>query len=82
MNNYHYALFLIFSIIGVMIVIDANVADYIVLLTRIIKLNTERVFWMIRLHPKNPISNFMMNRKYDKIAKELEEEFRKKNEIK
>ena len=81
MNNYHYALFLIFSIIGVMIVIDANVADYIVLLTRIIKLNTERVFWMIRLHPKNPISNFMMNRKYDKIAKELEEEFRKKNEI-
>jgi hypothetical protein len=64
-----------------MIVIDANVADYIVLLTRIIKLNTERVFWMIRLHPKNPISNFMMNRKYDKIAKELEEEFRKKNEI-
>jgi hypothetical protein len=81
MNNYHYALFLIFSIIGVMIVIDANVSDYIVLLTRIIKLNTERVFWMIRLHPKNPISNFMMNRKYDKIAKELEEEFRKKNEI-
>lgn len=82
MNNYHYALFLIFSIIGVMIVIDANVADYIVLLTRVIKLNFERVFWMIRLHPKNPISNFMMNRKYDKIAKELEEEFRKKNEIK
>jgi len=77
MNNYHYALFLIFSIIGVMIVIDANVAD-----TRIVKLNFERVFWMIRLHPKNPISNFMMNRKYDKIAKELEEEFRKKNEIK
>lgn len=82
MNNYYYTLFLIFSIIGVMIVIDANVADYIVLLTRIIKFNTERVFWMIRLHPKNPISNFMMNRKYDKIAKELEEEFRKKNEIK
>lgn len=82
MNNYHYALFLVFSIIGIMIVIDANVADYIVLLTKIIKLNTERVFWMIRLHPKNPISNFMMNRKYDKIAKELEEEFLKKNEIK
>jgi hypothetical protein len=81
MNNYHYALFLIFSIIGVMIVLDANVADYIVLLTRIIKLNTERVFWMIRLHPKNPISNYMMNKKYNKLAKELEEEFRKKNEI-
>jgi len=82
MNNYYYALFLVFSIIGVMIVLDANVADYIVLLTKIIKLNTERVFWMIRLHPKNPISNFMMNRKYDKLAKELEEEFRKKNEVK
>jgi len=81
MNNYHYALFLIFSIIGVMIVLDANVAEYIVLLTRIIKLNTERVFWMITLHPKNPISNYMMNRKYNKLAKELEEEFRKKNEI-
>jgi hypothetical protein len=36
---------------------------------------------MIRLHPKNPISNYMMNKKYNKLAKELEEEFRKKNEI-
>jgi hypothetical protein len=82
MNNYHYVLFLIFSIIGIMIVIDANVGDYIVLLTKIVKLNVERTYWTIRLHPKNPITNFMMNRKYDKIAKELEQEFLKKNEFK
>jgi hypothetical protein len=45
------------------------------LIFKIIKINTERMFWMIRLHPYNPITNLIMKLKYDKIAKELEKEF-------
>jgi hypothetical protein len=44
------------------------------------RLNIERMFWMIRFHPKNPITNLMMRWKYDKIAKELEKEFSQAND--
>jgi hypothetical protein len=43
-----------------------------------IKINIGRAYWMIRLHPKNPITNLMMRWEYDKIAKELEKEFNDK----
>ena len=48
-----------------------NVSDYINLLFKILKLNTERLIWMIRFHPNNFITTYLQNRKYDKIAKEL-----------
>jgi hypothetical protein len=38
-------------------------------------MNFERFIWMVRLHPKNPITNLMMRQKYARIAKELEKEF-------
>jgi len=72
MNEYYYALFLVFSILAVMIVLDENVAIYVTLIFKIIKINFERIWWMIRFHPKNPITNLMMKWKYDKLAKDLE----------
>jgi hypothetical protein len=39
------------------------------------KLNIERMFWMIRLHPKNPITNLIKRWEYAKIARELQKEF-------
>jgi hypothetical protein len=75
MSQYYYFLFLIFSIIAVMIVLDNNVAVYITLIFKIIKVNTERVFWMIKFHPRNPITNLMMRWKYDKMAKDLIKEY-------
>jgi hypothetical protein len=33
------------------------------------------MLWMIRFHPRNPITNLMMKWKYDRIARELEKEF-------
>jgi hypothetical protein len=57
---------------------DKNVADYLTLIFKMTRLNIERMFWMIRLHPKNPITNLMMFWKYDRIAKELEKEFNNK----
>lgn len=73
-DPYYLSLFLVFSIIAVVLVIDRNVSDYIVLIFKIFKINIEKLFWMIKLHPKNPITNFMMKRQYEKIAKELHKE--------
>lgn len=72
---YYYTLFSIFTIIAVMIVVDQNVGDYIILLTKILKVNIERIFWMIRFHPfwfTNPIGQRLMMRKYEKMFKDDE----------
>ena len=71
MNTYYYTLFIIFTVIVTMMILDNNVSDYINLLFKILKLNTERLIWMIRFHPNNFITTYLQNRKYDKIAKEL-----------
>lgn len=80
MNYYHYSLFLIFSIIAVMIVIDQNVGEYIILLTKILKIKVERLYWMTINHPRNPIVNWIKMREYEKIARQLQDEFSKRNE--
>lgn len=75
MTPLQYTLLVVFGVIGYMIVLDKNVADYIVLMFKIIGLNIERFFWMIRFHPKNPITNLIKRREYDRIARELQKEF-------
>lgn len=75
MNNYQELLFIIFFVIGGMIVLDANVGAYILLKIEQAKINLRRSYWMIRLHPKNPITNYIMERKYRKISEELCEEY-------
>ena len=63
-----------------MIVIDPNVGRFVDLLVKISFLNIERFFWMVKYHPNNFITTWIQNRKYDKLAKELEKEFElKKN---
>ena len=77
MSTYYYFLFLVFTIIAAMIVLDNNVGVYITLIFKILKVNTERFVWMIKFHPNNFITTYLRNRQYDKIAKELEKEFLK-----
>lgn len=78
MTPYYYTLFIIFTIIASMIVLDNNVGVYITLIFKIIKVNMERLFWMIKFHPNNFITTWIRNREYDKIARELEKEFNSK----
>ena len=80
MSTYYYTLFIIFTIIAAMIVLDNNVGVYITLIFKILKVNTERFFWMIKYHPNNFITTWIQNRKYDRIARELEQEFQSKME--
>jgi len=65
---------ILFAIVAYLMITDKNVADYLTLIFKMMRLNIERMFWMIRLHPKNPITNLMMRWRYDRIARELQEE--------
>jgi len=78
MSTYYYTLFIIFTVIVTMMILDHNISEYINLLFKILKVNIERFIWMIRFHPNNFITTYLQNRKYDKIARELEKEFSSK----
>lgn len=68
------ALLLIFGILAYIIMVDENAATYLTLIFKIMRVNMERTLWMIRFHPRNPITNLMMKWKYDRLARELMKE--------
>ncbi len=74
-------LFLIAAIVAYVIIIDENVSIYASLSLKIIKNEVARRIWMIQYHPRNPITNLIMRRKYDRIAQELMEEFNSKKDV-
>jgi hypothetical protein len=80
MTPFNSIILLLFGVIAYMMILDPNVSEYLTLVFKMIKINIERAYWMIRLHPKNPITNLMMRMEYAKIARELEKEFQNKNE--
>ena len=72
MFSLNYGLLLVLGIVLYVMIIDQNVAEYLLLVFKMMKLNVVRLLWMIRLHPNNFITTWIQNRKYDRIAKELE----------
>jgi hypothetical protein len=82
MTSIYTAILTLSIIIFYIILTDKNVEDYLVLIFKIIKINIERMFWMIRLHPHNPITNLMMKWKYEKLARELQAEMERVSKLK
>lgn len=78
--TYYYIWFLLFTVVAYAIVVDPNVSRYIILLVELLKINLQRIKWMIVLHPLNPITNYMMNRRANKIAKEIQASLTKSTE--
>lgn len=78
MGIYHYTLLTIFTVTAVMVVIDQNIVDYIILQLKFLQIKFERLWWMFRYHPNNFITTWIRNRKYDRIARELQEEMERK----
>ena len=74
MSSISYGLLLVFGIVVYIMVIDQNVADYLLLVFKMMKLNIVRLLWMIRFHPNNFITTWIQNRKYDRMAKDLHKE--------
>ena len=80
---YYYTLFTLFAIIITMMIVDPNVTDYIYLIGKIIKVNLERFYWMIRFHPAiltSPIGKWWMMRKYMRTAEKLAQELSQKQQ--
>jgi len=80
---YYYTLFTVFAIIITMMIVDPNVADYIYLYFKIIRVNLERFYWMIRFHPAiltSPIGKWWMMRKYMRTAEKLAQELSQKQQ--
>ena len=75
MNTFQSTLLIIFGVIAYMMIVDKNVGEYLTLIFKIMKVNVERYIWMIRFHPRNPITNLIKKWEYEKLAKELEKEF-------
>lgn len=75
----YYVSFTIFVIIAYLIVTDASVARFVVLMSKIVKLNYEKAKWWVRYSPSNPIVRYFIWRRSWKLAKELENEFLKAN---
>ena len=74
MFSLNYGLLLVLGIIAYIMIIDQNVADYFLLVFKMMKLNIVRLLWMIRFHPNNFITTWIQNRKYDKMAEDLHKE--------
>ena len=74
MDSSYYLIFAIFTILALVIVIDANVGDYIMLQLKFLPLRIEKMWWMFKYHPNNFITTWIQNRKYDRIARELHAE--------
>lgn len=74
MTPFQSSCLIIFAILAYLIITDKNVAEYLTLIFKMSRLNVERMLWLIKFHPRNPITNLMMRWKYDRLAKELEKE--------
>ena len=78
MSSYSIVLLIISSIIIYMMIEDRNVAEYFLLFLKLIKINFDRLKWLILLHPiwfDNPISKRNKAKEYESIAEQLMKEF-------
>lgn len=76
----YYSSLVIFAIIAYVLVVDKNVSDAIILVFKMIPIQAQRFFWAIRFHPRNPVTNFLMERKYEKLAQDLQRELTNRQE--
>jgi len=78
--NPYYIWFVIFFCIGYLIVTDSSVARLFILLTKLAEVEYRKVKWWVLHNPMNPIVRYLMWRRSLQLAKELQEEFVKKQE--
>ena len=72
MNSYQLVLFTIFFVIAALMVIDKNVGEYFLLRLQLAGMNLRRWYLMAKLHPRNPLTNYVMRHKMYKLAKHME----------
>lgn len=71
---YYYGLLLVFGVIAYMIVVDKNVAAYIILLGKLAKLQVNRFIFWIKFYPRLRFDTFWLKRKSKKALNALKQE--------
>jgi hypothetical protein len=71
-----YGWFVVFCVVGYFVATDESAAKAFDLLCQAVPMQLRKWYWMARLHPKNPITNWLMERRCRKMAEELMAEFR------
>ena len=78
MTHYQIILFTLFFLIATMMLLDRNVAEYFNLKLQMAGINLRRWYLMAKLHPRNPLTNYMMKRRMKTLAKELATKIKEK----
>ena len=71
MTQYQIILFTLFFLISTIMLLDRNVGEYFNLKLQMAGINLRRWYLMAKLHPRNPLTNYMMKRRMKTLAKEL-----------
>ena len=74
MNSYQLVLFTIFFVIAGLMVIDKNVGEYFLLKLQLAGITLKRWYLMAKLHPRNPLTNYVMYRRMKELAKHMEQQ--------
>lgn len=77
--TYYYVWFAFFAILAYFISTDNSIATFVVLLSKIARVQYEKAKWWVLYNPGNPVVKYMMWRRAMKMAKELQNEFMKEN---
>lgn len=75
----YYAWFSLFAIVSFLIVTDNSIARAFYMLTQLARVRYEKVKWWILYSPDNFIVRWLIHRRSMKMARELMNEFEKKN---
>ena len=75
--TFYYFWFGIFMFVGYLILTDISVAYAFTLVSKFIKFQYEKQKWWLFNNPANPVVKWFMWRRSLRIAKELENEFKK-----
>lgn len=63
---YYYGLLIVFGVVAYMIIVDKNVAAYIILLGKIAKLKVSRFWFWLKFYPRLQFDTFWLKRKSKK----------------
>ena len=78
-----YLYFIIFFCITYLIITDENIAGLVSYSSRLLRLQCEKIKWIILNDPRNPIVKYLIYKKSLRMAEEIIKEFENKrdNEI-
>ena len=74
MSTYSITLLTIFCIIGYMVVVDRNVAEFVTLILQSTGVWFRKRYLMLKMHPfwiMNPVGKYLMMRKYRRMAEDM-----------